>query len=674
MSERVRHVINSGLIAGQYYNVYVTQVNNEGTESEKSLPSIIRVGDVTPPPIPEILLDTEYGADGCEAVEETVTLHLKWNPVVCDDINYYVLHLWTNENAVLSEGVFPLAELPNPTSSQMIPSGLLNAAFGNLQPRTYVYVGIQSIDVSRNASCVRLKKIEVFDKTVLEIPDAPDAIEYGCWAIQVSVKCPKKADSYKYKSVVIYRDGKKEICTFDYHVGISINYVDILDILDGLTHRYTVRFVTKTGELSPMSLPSRFVTAKAIDKAYIDNKTLEDLEDAWTAASKEEIENLKNSAGELVSTVKELAAQLKDVKEDYSALYNNYTVAANTIQFLSAKIEEQEKTISTLKTSITQNAESIKICATKKYVDEENAYLNKNMTAQLKVQADRISSVVATSNSQQSSITQLSNAMSLKVNSSDLAARIDLQISKGLSVAYIEADRIVLKGNMLMQGSARIQGRFYADSIALVNTDGSVVWGSYCGTVQPTVTDFRDSYQPTVYNVSQNRDCWYEFRRWSYTPSPPVNFNGMSRVKVTLYFTLRVYFTDSTWNPDWYPFLETRLRTSYSQYSTSERYIDREGTIKKNGDFGFTGTSYASYGGGWRITQSGGSKYAETQSFTIWTASLPIGQVMQFIWDIRNLGSYNLGYNNGTSDIRPVTRPNITTMMAHSVRVIAEAS
>lgn len=671
MSERVRHVINTGLIAGQYYNVYVTQVNTEGIESERSLGSSIRIGDITPPPVPNFYLDSTYGDDGCEAVEETITLHLKWDEVICDDLNYYILYLWTKEEDFPEEGVFAASDLPNPTRSLMIPSGMLNAAFGSLRPNTYAYVGIQSMDISRNASLVRVKKVKIFDNEVLQPPDAPDAVEYGCWAIQVSVKCPK-VDSYR--SVIIYRDGKRELATFNYTAGITINYVDILDVMDGLCHSYTVRFVTKTNLMTPMSGHSKAITAKAIDKTYIDNKTLEDLEDAWTAASKEEIENLKNSAGELVSTVKELAAQLKDIKEDYSALYNNYTVAANTIQFLSAKIEEQEKTISTLKTSITQNAESIKLCATKKYVDDSDTKLSQDMTAQLKVQADRISSVVATSNSQQSSITQLSNAMSLKVNSSDLNARIDLQISKGLSVAYIEADRIVLKGNMLMQGSARIQGRFYADSIALVNTDGSVVWGSYCGTVQPTVTDFKDSYQPKVYNVSQNRDCWYEFRRWSYTPNPPVNFNGMSRVKVTLYFTLRVYFTDSPWNPDWYPFLETRLRTSYSQYSTSERYIDREGTIKKNGDFGFTGTSYASYGGGWRITQSGGSKYAETQSFTIWTASLPIGQVMQFIWDIRNLGSYNLGYNNGTSDIRPVTRPNITTMMAHNIRIIAEAS
>jgi hypothetical protein len=164
----------------------------------------------------------------------------------------------------------------------------------------------------------------------------------------------------------------------------------------------------------------------------------------------------------------------------------------------------------------------------------------------INVQADRITSVVADTSRNTSSITQLNNAIDLKVSSSDLTSRIAVAIQNGISVAYIKASRIVLDGQMLLQGNAKITGRLYASDISLVNNDGSIAWGSNQD-VQPATITIGDQ---GCRRWDNNTD-WQirNFASFNFTPRPSVTFNGVCGVTVTANVWIGVGIKSNDPNP-----------------------------------------------------------------------------------------------------------------------------
>lgn len=551
MADKIHHIIAAGLEHGKYYRVYVTQVNKNGIESARSIPSLIRVGDVEAPPVPVLSVDTSEFSNGCYADENgTITCSLKWTESNCDDLDRYVVYRWNTLETYTGDGEYSANIVTNATRQYPMTSGTLSTEITGLATGTNVYLGIQAIDLSRNASKVYVVKVDAEDLTQLNQPTSPITVEaYGIWALRVSTPCPQFSN---IKYVVFYRDGWKQLSPVIFHKGLDAELVDALDVLDGLTHFYTYLYITKDGRNSPMSAPSASVTAKPIDTSYIDSTVIEDLKRAWQTDDISSTKALLAAASKQAAQVQELYKQLKDVTEDYTKLYNNFTLAANEIKLLSAKVESQGDTLSAYGTAIEQNAKNITLRATKGDIDSATGQLRSGLVSMINVQADRISSVVANTSQNTSAITQLANQMQLKVNSGDLSSQINLAIQNGISVAYIKASRIVLDGQMLLEGNARICGKLYSNDMALIDSStNTIIWGAGSGTIRPTVTDL--SWPDWMYLAAIKPIAdrgYHSVTYWYMTPRPPVNFNGYCTVSATVVVTIGVGFHSGDYHDD----------------------------------------------------------------------------------------------------------------------------
>ena len=164
-SQNVHHVITNGLVKGKYYKVYVTQVNKAGIESDKSLPTVVRVGDVEAPPQPYLSVDSEKYTNGCVADGMAVNVSLQWTPSVCDDLNNYVLYIWRNKPSDWHpDGVYKREELGDSTEVRMLPNTSTKITITGNKPNGFVYFGIQAADYSKNASDVSVVRVLVEDK------------------------------------------------------------------------------------------------------------------------------------------------------------------------------------------------------------------------------------------------------------------------------------------------------------------------------------------------------------------------------------------------------------------------------------------------------------------------------------------------------------------------------
>ena len=557
---KIHHIISAGLEHGKYYRVYVTQVNKNGIESPRSIPSLIRVGDVEAPPMPVLSVDTSEFSNGCYADGETITVKLRWTESDCDDLDKYVVYRWSSMDGGVGERGKDIAD----TAEAQYPmtSGTLSTEITGLAAGTNVYFGIQAIDLSRNTSNIYVIKVDAEDLTQLNQPTSPITVEaYGIWALRVSTPCPQFSN---IKYVVFYRDGWKQLSPVIFHKGLDAEIIDALDVLDGLTHFYTYLYITKDGRKSPMSAPSKSATAKPIDTSYIDSAVIEELKKAWQTDDISSTAALLAAASKQAAQVQELYKQLKDVTEDYTKLYNNFTLAANEIKLLSAKVESQGDTLSAYGTAIEQNAHNITLRATKGDIDSATGQLRSGLVSMIDLQADRITSIVADTSKNTSSITQLSNAIQQKVSVGDLNAQIMIAVQSGISVAYIKANRIVLDGQMLLEGNARINGRLYSNDIALVDSStNKVIWGAGSGTINPTVVDstipgpyagvaphygnYYGGEGPALVNDEIYPDISYRACfEFYYTPRPPVNFNGTASVKATVTFSLALQDSGNT--------------------------------------------------------------------------------------------------------------------------------
>ncbi len=544
---KVHHVISSNLKHGRYYRVYVTQVSKYGVESEKSAPALIRVGDVTAPPVPILSLDNSFYSNGCHANDSgLIDVYMKWTESVCDDLDHYVGYMWMNFDGYTKDGIYQKDKIPPTDIQGIFPSGCTSTIVNNQRSGDYVYFGIQAVDISHNASDIYVIRVRVQDEGVVGKPTEPIHAEpYATWAIRVWTKCPYLT---YIKSILIFRDGDTEnpIASLLFHAGLEVEFIDHLDCMLGLTHFYRYCYVTYDGRRSPLSDPSETVSAEPIDFSYVNQVELEKLKEMWKTDNINDINAIREQAENAMNEAKKLSTELSKVKLDYDEMYNNFRLAANEIELLSAKIEEQDDKLQVMSTQIEQNGKEIALRATKSYVDKTTGDLSNQFRAQLSIEGDKINSIVSDLSLTNSQITQLSDMIDMKVSKGDVNARITAAIQNGISTACITADRIVLLGQMLLQGNARICGRLYSNEMALVDSNtGQVVWGSGSGEVKPAVLDipiigngFKQACRIALaYENGGVSGSLYSFR---YTPRPPVTFNGVARVKITFTFDVGV--------------------------------------------------------------------------------------------------------------------------------------
>ena len=604
--EKIRHVMSGGFKHGTYYRVYVTQVNTSNLESYRSEPSIIRVGDIEAPPVPSLSLDTSTYATGCHAVGDACDVYFKWTTPVCDDLDCYNIFVWKNRPSWYNDrNIYDKDCGGSSDMSFMLSSTENSTSVGGMKSGNVIYIGIQAVDKSKNRSAIAVLRVKVQDNSFLSKPTEPlYAAPHGIWSIRAWTWCPNYDN---IMAVEIFRDGEDSIAKLLFIEGATVEFIDILGVQNGLTHYYTYRYITYDGRTSPMSDPSKEVTAEVIDLRYINKAKLEAFNDAWSSSGIAEIETLDKEVRKEAKKTQELAGELEKATKDYEATYNSFKRLVKEFQQLSAQVEQDEKTITTLRTSIdqtakavtlkanktdldattqkvnkvientlsvndqsirsmatqittlekqakdndtkltqtkealqtqiTQNADAIKLRATKGEIDSATNQVKNQLVSQITAQADRITTVVSQQGNATSQITQLSNAIQLCATKESINAAVALAVQNGISVATLTANRIVITGEMLFQGNARLVGRLSANYLAVCDQNGKIIWGSDTGVIKPYIWS---ASQGGVFSISGAHKQYFEFCRQTITPRPPVNFNGQSLVKIAVQLTVEV--------------------------------------------------------------------------------------------------------------------------------------
>ena len=610
-NEKVHHVVSGGLKHNKYYKVFATQVNTNGVESPYSEPSLIRVGDITPPPVPKLSIDKRVYKSGCHAVGMTCDVYFMWETPACDDLASYTVYLWKNRPTwYKGDKTYSKDNCASADQTYLISASDTSTSVSGQTPGNYIYVGIQAIDISHNRSDIAIIQILVEDTTALIKPtEVIHAAPYSIWAIRTWVRCP----NYDYiRAVEIFRDGEDSIAQLLFIPGTTVEFIDSLSVMNGLTHFYTYRYVTEDGRTSPMSDPSKSATAEVIDLRYINQAKMKDFADAWAnTAGIKAIENLQKTANDELTRTKNLAAELEKTTKNYTEAYNNYTRVVNQFEQLSASVKQDGETLKAFRTSIeqsskaialkatktevnsltgkintlienkfsvtqsgitstatkitgletragnvekqlntnktalqtqiTQNANAIKLRATKSDIDTVANQVKQQLVSQINIQADRITTLVSEQEGTKSQITQLVDAIQMYVTKDGLEAMIAIAIQDGISIATLTANRIVITGEMLFNNNARLVGRLSANYLGIVDKGGKLVWGSDVGVLKPQVITGK---QGQTFTVSGNRDQWSEMTRVPFTPQPPVNFNGQSRVNISVKFYIEVELCD----------------------------------------------------------------------------------------------------------------------------------
>ncbi len=705
--QKVHHIVSGGLKHGKYYRVYVTQVNKNNVESLKSIPSLIRIGDVQAPPAPTLSLDESKYKNGCHLEGSSCDVYMKWNRVECDDLDHYTLYIWKNRpDWFIGNKSYNKEYSDTASTSCYVGSAETSFSIGGQRPGSVVYVGIQSVDLSHNVSDIYILRIVVEDQSVIGKPTNPiNAAPYGIWAIRVRTVCP---NSTEIASVDIYRDGVTKVGSLLFHSGLEVSFVDTLDIDVGLNHYYRYRYVYTDGRVSPFSDPSISVSAKVIDHRYLDKVDMEAMMDAWINNNDvKEIENLRKTTEANIKATADMARQLATATEKYEGMFKEYKLMVQNYEAVSAKVISQEKTIQALKTQVQQNAEditlrasksdldklsekvvksvdsqlkvqgdkiestvtqlattkqaldkfekeqkeavealrtsinqnatAITLRATKSEIDSATSQVKQQLVSQIQTQADRITTLVSNQNGFKSQITQLDGAIRACVTQKDMSATIALAVQQGISTAVIEADRVVVKGQILLQGNARLVGRLSANYVSLVDANGRVIWGSDVGTVQPYKETFTKNETWSSYkNVGQGQ--WQVLISVPFTPKPPINFNGMSRVHATIFLQIGIYTGggfDYQTAPNMFSlqFADSVTGQNHNTGAAPTTEFDNRGCLilqTKNNV-----TSYVPYGGGWRRGMHMNSGNYDnniwyTYAKVTYTGSVPIGNQMWF--------------------------------------------
>ena len=314
----------------------------------------------------------------------------------------------------------------------------------------------------------------------------------------------------------------------------------------------------------------------------------------------------------------------------------NIQSIATQIQVLEKQAEDDKKEATTVKTAlqtqIKQNADAIKLRATKSDIDSKTNQVTQQLVSQINVQKDRITTVVSSVDGNTSQITQLNNAIQLCATKDGISAAVALAVQNGISVATLTANRIVVTGEMLFQGNARLVGRLSANYLAVVDQNGKVIWGSDTGVLKPQIVE--GDFSGHSYSCAGGHNQWLEIQRVPLTPQPPVNFNGQSLVKLTCNFILEVEMaTDSPPNNASHRYLGD-LKIDNVNATLNGTSVGSP-LCKLNG-FGANVVStqgnridYFPITGGWRSV--GGRRYQTTAAFTItYNGSATIGRQAWF--------------------------------------------
>ena len=471
----VSNVIKESLVHGKYYNVYVTQVNTYGLESEKSVASLIRVGDVTPPVVPTISLDTSYGTNGFLKSNGYVNIKVQWDvDTTDDDLAGYYLGITTNFPGWTGDGTYNTGEYPDMdkvfTLSNTVNSYVITGATNH----EYLYICIVAYDYSRNKSAARFIKVLAEDNSTVDAPEtAPDVVG-GVWQEFVTVTCVNSGEIQKIR---IYRDDpsmtipgglSNPVGSMLFLSGAAVTFTDNLRVIDGLSHYYSYAYVDYNGNISPRSPYSATVTAKSIDTTLIDKDTFKALSEAWTSdfissGGVYDIEKLKTDLLTQVDNVKNLSDQLSVVQTNYSDLFDKYKLLVNQYDLISASMKTTDTTIDAMKAQISLNSSLITQKVSQTTLDSKTSEITRAYTSLYYQNSQQISTIVSNLNNNvlaYSSISQLANQLQLKVSKGSIISAINLSPE----TIQLNGSRIHITGDTLFDKDVRIAQNLYLGS------------------------------------------------------------------------------------------------------------------------------------------------------------------------------------------------------------------
>ena len=481
--DRVSHVIKESLVHGRYYNVYVTQVNTYGLESEKSIPSLIRVGDVIPPAVPTISLDTSYGTNGFLKSNGFVNIKVQWDvDTTDDDLAGYYLGYTTNFPNWNGDGVYDTGAYPEMEKVFTLSNTVNTYVITNVPNHKYVCIGIVAYDYSRNMSSARFIKVLAEDNSAPVVPiTAPDVVG-GVWQEFVTVKC---VDSYEVEKILIYRDDPTTVIpegmsnpvgSMLFLSGAAVTFTDNLRVVDGLTHYYSYAYVDFNGNISPRSPYSAAVTAKSIDTTLIDKDTFKALSEAWTSdfirdGGVYDIEKLKSDLVTQTANIKDLSDQLSVVQTNYSDLFDKYQLLVNQYDLISASVNDNGDSIDYMKSQISLNSSLITQKVSQTTLDSTANSIRNAYTSLYYQNSNQISTIVSNLNNNAlayTSISQLANQIQLKVSKKSVISAINLSPE----TIQLDGKRIHITGDTLFDKDIRVLNNIYAGNTVKTDNGG----------------------------------------------------------------------------------------------------------------------------------------------------------------------------------------------------------
>lgn len=495
----VSNVIKESLVHGKYYNVYVTQVNTYGLESEKSVASLIRVGDVTPPDVPMISLDTSYGTNGFLKSNGYVNIKVQWGAdTTDDDLAGYYLYTMTEFSGWNGNGTYDLPSGLMINKTYTLSNTVNSYVLTNNPNHKYVYIGIAAYDYSKNVSRVAFIRVLSEDNSSPDNPLTAPTVVGGVWQEFVTVDC---INSTEIEKILIYRDDpsvdipgglSNPVGSMPFFSGSKLTFTDNLRVIDGLSHYYSYAYVDYNGNISPRSPYSATVTAKSIDTTLIDKDTFKALSEAWTSDFISEggvydIEKLKSDLVTQVDNIKNLSEQLSVVQTNYSDLFDKYKLLVNQYDLISASVKTTDTTIDAMKAQISLNSSLITQKVSQTQLDSATNSITKAYTSLYYQNSQQISTIVSNLNNNilaYSSISQLANQMQLKVSKGEVISAINLSPE----TIQLNGNRIHITGDTLFDKDVRILQNLYIGGYSSGTTGWAnmpnnmiVEWGSFSG-------------------------------------------------------------------------------------------------------------------------------------------------------------------------------------------------
>ena len=467
---------------GRKFRVYVTQVLTDGRESALSEPAVITIGDTICPPTPtglKVLTQTLTGA----SIAVSVCWDIPPDTVEWGDLDHYVVYQWLNfshlsdfspditiyESMVMSKTIASTAD-----SSTVVNKDLNTFTIAGTLISHNFYIGVQAVDSSGNKSDINVLHLTSEYNASPALPSTY-AILAEARPLSLELKVSSLPADTNLAAIVAYRDNEVEAGRVTYPTGGGTVRIRE-EAIDFAPHYYTFSVINTAGHESFRSIRSNSVSARRVSTSDINEEELTAAFEANASGINTNLVAVRQNLTTQSQNIATLASSLEGVHNEVAITADTVSLLVNEFNSLSAEVSRIGGVLSTMGTQITQNSREIALRATYNSLDEATAEVTENLTAQIKVQANTISSIVTELNRTDcsySAITQLKDQISLKVNKNGVISAINLSPEE----ITISGNKLHVTADTTFDRNVTIKGNLEAANITIKNPDGSIAFG-----------------------------------------------------------------------------------------------------------------------------------------------------------------------------------------------------